>query len=40
MAFSLLTASDIYAEAGDVDKTFKYLLYLLKQDPDDYDDDY
>jgi len=40
VAFTLLTASDHYAEVEDVDKTFKYLLYLLKQEPDDYDDDF
>jgi len=40
VAFSLLSASDRYANAEDVDKTFKYLLYLLKQDPDDNDDDF
>ena len=40
VAFSLLSASDRHADAEDVDKTFNYLLYLLKQDPDDNDDDF
>jgi len=40
VAFSLISASDYGAEPKDVEKTFKYLLYLLKQDPDEYDDDF
>lgn len=40
VAFSLVSAADFAAESQDVEKTFKYLLYLLKQDPDDYDDDF
>jgi len=40
VAFSLISASDYGAQVEDVEKTFNYLLYLLKQDPDDYDDDF
>lgn len=40
VAFSLISASDYGAEVEHVDKAFKYLLYLLKQDPDEYDDDF
>jgi hypothetical protein len=40
VAFSLISASDHNAEVEDVEKTFKYLLYLLKQDPDEHDDDF
>ena len=36
VAFSLISASD-KLEVQDVDKAFNYLLYLLKQDPEDSD---
>lgn len=36
VAFSLISASDKF-EVQDVDKAFNYLLYLLKQDPEDSD---
>ena len=36
----MISASDYGAEVEHVDKAFKYLLYLLKQDPDEYDDDF
>ena len=38
LAFTLISASDKF-EVQDVEKAFKYLLYLLKQDPDETDDD-
>lgn len=40
VAFSLISAADCQAEPEDVEKTFKYLLYLLKQEPDDEDDEF
>jgi len=40
VAFSLISATEYGAQVEDVQKTFNYLLYLLKQDPDDYDDDF
>lgn len=38
LAFTLISASDKF-EVQDVEKAFKYLLYLLKQEPDETDDD-
>jgi len=35
VAFSLMSAADCDAGAEDVNKTFRYLLYLLKQAPDE-----
>lgn len=41
LAFSLISVVDQYNKVEDVEKTFKYLLYLLKQDPLDplFDDE-
>jgi len=38
LAFTLISASDKF-EVQDVEKAFRYLLYLLKQEPDETDDD-
>ena len=40
VAFSLISVSEYGAQVEDVKKTFNYLLYLLKQEPDDYEDDF
>lgn len=40
VAFSLISASEYGAQVEDDKKTFNYLLYLLKQEPDDYEDDF
>ena len=40
VAFSLISASKYGAQFENGKKTFNYLLYLLKQEPDDYEDDF
>ena len=40
VAFSLISASEYGAQVEDVQKTFNYLLYLLRQESDDYENDF